>query len=85
MNIVKMLEKQKENGKDIILADGNIISKDEIKKANLKTYLAGLKAGEISPSMSLDQYSAEAGDNFVTIDDMIDIIKNGIDEADAAE
>lgn len=44
MNIVKMLEKQKENGKDIILADGNIISKDEIKKANLKTYLAGLKS-----------------------------------------
>lgn len=85
MNIVKMLEKQKENGKDIILADGNIISKDDIKKANLKTYLAGLKAGEISPSMSLDQYSAEAGDNFVTIDDMIDIIKNGIEEADAAE
>lgn len=35
--------------------------------------------------MSLDQYSAEAGDNFVTIDDMIDIIKNGIEEADAAE
>lgn len=81
MNIVKMLNKQKENGKDIILADGNIISKDEIKKAHLKAYLAGVKDGSISPTMSLDQYSAEAGDDFVTIDEMIKFIE-GEDEAE---
>ena len=36
MNIVRVLNKQKENGKEIILADGNIISKDEIRKAYKK-------------------------------------------------
>lgn len=75
MNIVKMLNKQKENGKDIILADGNIISKDEIKKAHLKAYLAGVKDGYISPATSLDQYSADACDDFVTIDEMIEFIE----------
>lgn len=77
MNITKLLKKQKENGKDIILADGNIISKDEIKKAHLKAYLAGVKDGSISPSTSLDQYSEEAGDDFVTIDEMIKFIEEG--------
>lgn len=77
MNIVKMLKKQKENGKDIILADGNIISKAEIKKAHLKSYLAGVKDGSISPAMSLDQYSAEAGDDFVTVDELIKYIEDG--------
>lgn len=81
MNITKMLKKQKENGKDIILADGNIISKDDIKKAHLKAYLAGVKDGSISPAMSLDQYSEQAGDDFVTIDEMIKFIE-GEDEAE---
>ena len=79
MNIVKLLNKQKENGKDIILADGNIISKDEIKKARLKAYLAGVKDGSVSPTTSLDQYSKDVGDDFVTIDEMIKFIE-GEDE-----
>ena len=84
MNIVKLLKKQKENGKDIILGDGNIISKDEIKKAQLKSYLAGVKDGSISPAMSLDAYCEEAGDDFVTVDEMIKYIE-GEDDGEAAE
>ena len=77
MNIVKLLKKQKENGKDIVLADGNIISKDEIKKAHLKAYLAGVKDGSISPSTSLDQYSEEAGNDYVEVDELIKFIEEG--------
>lgn len=80
MNIIKLLKKQKESGKDIILADGNIISKNEINKARLKAYLAGVKDGSIAPTTSLDQYSKEAGDDFVTVDEMIKFIEEGLEE-----
>lgn len=74
MNIVKMLNKQKEAGKEIVMADGNIISKDEIQKANMKAYLAGIKSGEIAPDTSLTDYSKDREDDYVSIDDVIGYI-----------
>lgn len=74
MNIVKMLNKQKEAGKEIVMADGNIISKDEIQKANMKAYLAGIKSGEIPADTSLADYSKDREDDYVTIDDVIGYI-----------
>lgn len=74
MNIVKQLQKQKEAGKEIVLADGNIISKDEIEKANLKSYLAGVKSGVIDPSVSLVEYAKSHDNDYVTIDDVIGYI-----------
>lgn len=74
MNIVKMLNKQKEAGKEIVMADGNIISKDEIQKANMKAYLAGIKSGEIPADTSLADYSKEYESDHVRIDDVIGYI-----------
>lgn len=74
MNIVKVLNKQKEAGKEIVLADGNIISKDEIQKTNMKSYLAGIKSGEIAPDTSLADYSKEHEGDYVSIDDVIGYI-----------
>lgn len=75
MNIVKMLNKQKEAGKEIVMADGNIISKDEINKANMKAYLAGIKSGEISSDVSLATYAESQKDNYIGIDDVIGYIE----------
>lgn len=75
MNIVKMLNKQKEAGKEIVMADGNIISKDEINKANMKAYLAGIKSGEISSDVSLAAYAKSQKDNYIGIDDVIGYIE----------
>lgn len=75
MNIVKMLNKQKEAGKEIVMADGNIISKDEINKANMKAYLAGIKSGEISGDISLIDYAESQKDNYISIDDVIGYIE----------
>lgn len=80
MNIVKVLNKQKENGKEIILADGNIISKDEIRKANMKIYLAGIKSGEIDPEISLADYSRDHGDDYVSIDDVLAYIAGNLED-----
>lgn len=80
MNIVKVLNKQKENGKEIILADGNIISKDEIRKANMKVYLAGIKSGEIDPETSLADYSSDHGDDYVSIDDVLAYIAGNLED-----
>lgn len=74
MNIVKMLNKQKETGKEIVMADGNIISKDEIQKANMKAYIAGIKSGEIPADTSLADYSKEHESDHVSIDDVIGYI-----------
>lgn len=84
MNLVKLLRKQKENGKEIIMPDGNIISKNDIEKSNMKSYLAGIKDGSISPTTSLQQYSEENGNDFATIDEVIKFIEEGPAE-DAAE
>lgn len=75
MNIVKMLNKQKEAGKEIVMTDGNIISKDEINKANMKAYLAGIKSGEISSDVSLAAYAESQKDNYIGIDDVIGYIE----------
>lgn len=75
MNIVKMLNKQKEAGKEIVMVDGNIISKDEINKANMKAYLAGIKSGEISSDVSLAAYTESQKDSYIGIDDVIGYIE----------
>ena len=80
MNIVKILNKQKEAGKEIVMQDGNIISKSEIDKANLKAYLAGIKSGEISPETSLKDYAASQSGNYVSIDDVIGYIQDDAED-----
>lgn len=84
MNIVKVLKKQIETGKDVMMNDGNIISKEEIRKATMKKYLAGVKSGEIPTDKSFEQYFAETGDSYVSVQEVIDFIENpeGDEEAD---
>lgn len=87
MNVIKMLNKQIEAGKDIVMSDGNIISKEEIRKAMLKKYLAGVKAGEIDTTVSFEAYLKENSGDYVTVQDVIDVIEKGFEdvEEDAAE
>lgn len=76
MNIVKMLEKQIGAGKTIVTADGNIISKDDIRKVAMKQYLAGVKDGSIPTNKSFEEYLNENGGNNATVEEIIDFIKN---------
>lgn len=76
MNVVKLLKKQIEAGKEIVTNDGNIISKDDIRKAALKKYLAGVKAGEIDTAKSFEEYLKENGDAYVSVQEVIDFIED---------
>lgn len=76
MNIIKVLTKQKESGKTIVLTDGNIVSEEGIVKANMKEYLAGIKDGTIKPSTSLTEYSEQNSIEYLSIDDLISYIKD---------
>lgn len=67
MNIINMLKKQNEAGKNIVTPDGNVISEDGIKKAAMKDYLAGLKAGEITSDISLDDYMKNNAEDYVSV------------------
>lgn len=82
MNIVSMLKKQIDAGKNVVMSNGAVVSVDNIKKEATKNYIAGLKAGEIAPSVSLDDYMKENTSNYVTAQDIIDIVENGIEEAE---
>lgn len=75
MNIINMLKKQNEAGKNIVTPDGNVISEDGIKKAAMKDYLAGLKAGEITSDISLDDYMKIHVEDYVSVQEIIDFIE----------
>lgn len=75
MNIVNALKKQNEAGKNIVTPDGNVISEDGIKKAAMKDYLAGLKAGEITSDISLDDYMKNNAEDYVSVQEIIDFIE----------
>lgn len=84
MNVVKMLKKQIENGKDIVMNDGNIISKAEIRKAMLKKYLAGVKTGEIAADVSFEAYLKENAGDYISLKEVIDFIENKDEENEEA-
>ena len=75
MNIINTLKKQNEAGKNIVTPDGNVISEDGIKKAAMKNYLAGLKAGEITSDVSLDDYMKNNAEDYVSVQEIIDFIE----------
>ena len=83
MNVVKLLKKQIEAGKDVVMTDGNIISKEEIRKAMLKKYLTGVKAGEIATTVSFEAYLAENSGEYVSVQEVINFIEDN--ETEAAE
>lgn len=85
MNILKVLEKAIDNEKTLITADGNMIAEDEIKKAATKEYLAGIKSGEISAETSLAAYMKEAGEDMLTVKEVIDFIVGTTDDEETAE
>lgn len=57
-------------------AEGNIISKDDIRKVAMKRYLAGVKDGTISTDTSFEAYLAENSGSDVTVEEIIEFIKN---------
>lgn len=80
MNIIKVLKKQIEAGKTIVMPSGDIISKEEIRKTVMKEYLAGVKSGEIPTDKSFEQYTAGTGDSYAGVQEVIDFIENHGDE-----
>lgn len=84
MNVINMLKKQSEAGKNIIMPDGNVVSEDGIKKAAMKEYLAGVKDGTISPAISLDTWMKENISDYASVQEVINFIA-GTEEPKAAE
>lgn len=85
MNVVKLLKKQIENGKDIVMNDGNIISKAEIRKAMLKKYLQGIKVGDIDTAVSFEEYLKANSGEYVSVQEVVDFIEDKNDDGVDAE
>lgn len=84
MNIVKVLKKQIQAGNTIMLANGDVVKPEEISKALLKSYIAGVKSGEIAADKSFADYQKEKNADQLTVQEVIDFIENpdGAESAD---
>jgi hypothetical protein len=75
MNIVKMLKKQIEAGRTVVMENGATVKPDEVNKPLMKDYLAGIKSGEISPDVSFNDYCAEHKTDLLTVQEIIDFVE----------
>lgn len=85
MNIVKVLKKQIEAGKTVILANGDAVKSEDISKSLMKSYLSGVKSGEIAEDKSFAEYQKEKSKDQLTIQEVIDFIENPGEHAEDEE
>lgn len=76
MNIVKVLNKQIEAGKTVVLPNGDMVKSEDIDKSLMKDYLAGVKSGAISPEVSFKEYAAEKTATQLTVQEVINFVTN---------
>ena len=76
MNIVKMLKKQIEAGRTVVLENGNTVKPEDVNKPLMKEYLAGMKAGTIGDDVSFKDYCENNKQEQLTVQEIIDFIQN---------
>lgn len=75
MNIVKMLKKQIEAGRTVVLENGSTVKPDEVNKPLMKNYLAGIKDGTIGADVSFKDYCENNKKEQLTVQEIIDFIE----------
>lgn len=76
MNIVKMLKKQIEAGRTVVLENGSTVKPEDVNKPLMKDYLAGIKSGKIGADVSFKDYCENNKKEQLTVQEIIDFIEN---------
>lgn len=76
MNIIKLLLKEKEAGRTLISANGDIISPAKLDKNLIKVYSQRVSAGELADTTYSTFKESFIESNFYTVDEILTIFDN---------
>lgn len=76
MNLIKSLEKQLAEGKNLVSENGDVFGAEKLQKVALKEYNALVKAKEIDPmEKSFKEFFFDSYENYLTVEEVIAFIK----------
>lgn len=86
MNLIKSLEKQLAEGKNLVTENGEIFGAEKLQKIALKEYNALVKKKEIDPmEKSFKEFFFDSYENYLTVDEVIAFIKQPFTETENVE
>ena len=86
MNLIKSLEKQLAEGKNLVSENGEIFGAEKLQKVALKEYNALVKKKEIDPmEKSFKEFLFDSYENYLTVDEVIAFIKQPFTDSEPEE
>ena len=81
MNLIKSLEKQLAEGKNLVSENGEVFGAEKLQKVALKEYNALVKKKEIDPmEKSFKEFFYDSMENYLTVREVIAFIKQPFEE-----
>ena len=81
MNIIKSLEKQLQENKNLVSETGEVFGAEKLQKVALKEYNALVKKKEIDPmKKSFKDFFFDSYENYLTVEEVIAFIKQPFEE-----
>ena len=87
MNLIKSLEKQLAEGKNLVAENGEVFGAEKLQKVALKEYNALVKKKEIDPmEKSFKEFFFDSFEDYLTVEEIISFIKQPFEaESDPEE
>ena len=86
MNVIKSLEKQIAEGKNLVSENGEIFGAEKLQKVAVKEYNALVKKKEIDPmEKSFKEFFFDSYENYLTVEEVIAFIKQPFEEVEPTE
>lgn len=87
MNLIKSLEKQLAEGKNLVSENGEVFGAEKLQKVALKEYNALVKKKEVDPmEKSFKEFFFDSYENYLTVEEVIAFIKQPFEaESDPEE
>lgn len=84
MNIIKSLEKQLAEGKNLVAENGEVFGAEKLQKVSLREYNSLVKKKEIDPmEKSFKEFFFDSYENYLTVDEVIAFIKQPFTESES--
>lgn len=76
MNLIKSLEKQVADGKNLVAENGEVFGAEKLQKKALKEYNLLVKKGEVDPmQVSFKDFFYDSFEDYITVEEVIAFIK----------
>ena len=87
MNLIKSLEKQLAEGKNLVAENGEVFGAEKLQKKALKEYNLLVKKGEVDPmEIRFKDFFYDTFENYLTVEEIIAFIKQPLEaESDPEE